>query len=129
ALLARAATIALGLLVAHSVVDYPLRTGAMAAVFAFACGLLVTPPRAARHPAAASSPALARSRRTADVPWTADPGTLPAYGPSVAGDEAGAGARSPVGERWGPGVEWPRAWQSESGDNGDGTGGAEGGGD
>ena len=44
--LARAATIVIVLLLAHSLVDYPLRTGAMMAVMAFACALLIPPPTA-----------------------------------------------------------------------------------
>ena len=47
-ILVRAATLAIGLLVAHSFVDYPLRTGAMMAVMAFACALLIEPPPEAR---------------------------------------------------------------------------------
>jgi O-antigen ligase len=42
-LLARAATIAIPLILAHSIVDYPLRTGAMMAVFAFSCAFLIEP--------------------------------------------------------------------------------------
>lgn len=42
--LARAASLIIALLLAHSVVDYPLRTGAMMAVFAVACALLIDPP-------------------------------------------------------------------------------------
>lgn len=42
-LLARAATLIIVLLLAHSFVDYPLRTTALMAVFAFACGLLFEP--------------------------------------------------------------------------------------
>ena len=42
--LARAATIVIGLIIAHSFVDYPLRTGAMMAIMAFACALLIEPP-------------------------------------------------------------------------------------
>jgi O-antigen ligase len=41
--LARAATIVVALLVVHSVFDYPLRTGAMMAVMAFSCALLIEP--------------------------------------------------------------------------------------
>src|SRR5262249_50217627 len=41
--LARAATVVVGLILAHSLVDYPLRTGAIMGVLAFACGLLVVP--------------------------------------------------------------------------------------
>ena len=42
--LARAATIVIALVIAHSFVDYPLRTGAMMAIMAFACALLIEPP-------------------------------------------------------------------------------------
>jgi O-antigen ligase len=42
--LARAATLVVALLIVHSLVDYPLRTGAMAAIMAFACALLIEPP-------------------------------------------------------------------------------------
>ena len=41
--LARAGTIVVGLILAHSLVDYPLRTAALSATFALACGLLLTP--------------------------------------------------------------------------------------
>jgi hypothetical protein len=43
-MLQRGATLVIGLLLAHSFVDYPLRTTAMSVVFAFACALLVPPP-------------------------------------------------------------------------------------
>jgi hypothetical protein len=43
-LMARAATLSIGLLLAHGLVDYALRTDALLAVFAFACALLVPPP-------------------------------------------------------------------------------------
>ena len=42
-LLARAATITIALLLAHSFVDYPLRTNALMGLFAFCCALLVAP--------------------------------------------------------------------------------------
>ena len=41
--LARAATIVVALLIAHSFVDYPLRTGGMMTIMAFACAILVEP--------------------------------------------------------------------------------------
>ena len=44
--LARAATLVIGLLIAHSLVDYPLRTGAMMAILAFACALVGRAPGA-----------------------------------------------------------------------------------
>jgi O-antigen ligase len=40
---ARAATIASGAILAHSLVDYPLRTAAMSAVFAMCCALMAEP--------------------------------------------------------------------------------------
>jgi O-antigen ligase len=42
-LLVRAASLVVVLLSAHSLVDYPLRTTAMAVLFAVACGLLIAP--------------------------------------------------------------------------------------
>ncbi|MDH4980688.1 O-antigen ligase family protein [Hyphomicrobium sp. D-2] len=59
--LMRAAVLIVGLLLLHSLVDYPLRTGAMAAVFALACGLLMPPPRSANDRADAPSAAEPRS--------------------------------------------------------------------
>jgi O-antigen ligase len=43
--MARAASVAIGVVLLHSIVDYPLRTSAIAAVVAFACALLVPAPR------------------------------------------------------------------------------------
>jgi O-antigen ligase len=40
---ARAASLVIGLLLAHSLVDYPLRSAAMMCVFALACGLMLAP--------------------------------------------------------------------------------------
>jgi O-antigen ligase len=44
--LARASSLAVGLLLAASAVDYPLRTETLACLFGFACGCLTTPPAA-----------------------------------------------------------------------------------
>jgi O-antigen ligase len=46
---ARAATIASAAILAHSVVDYPLRTAAIAAVFAMCCALMAEPRAKARR--------------------------------------------------------------------------------
>lgn len=46
--LARAATVAILMLLAHSAVDYPLRTPALATLFAFLCGCMIAPERG-RH--------------------------------------------------------------------------------
>ena len=57
--LARAGSTVAGLLLLHSIVDYPLRTTALAVVFAFACAVL-NPPRSDRDAAAAWPPKPAR---------------------------------------------------------------------
>jgi len=44
--LARAGSIAIGIVLLHSLVDYPLRTSAIAAVMALAAGLMIQPPAA-----------------------------------------------------------------------------------
>lgn len=47
---ARAASLVIGLLLAHSLVDYPLRSPAMMCVFALACGLMLAPRAASADP-------------------------------------------------------------------------------
>jgi O-antigen ligase len=49
-LFARAASIAVALLLVHSALDYPLRTLALSVVFALACGLLFPAAEAVRRP-------------------------------------------------------------------------------
>jgi O-antigen ligase len=53
----RAATVAIGIVLLHSIVDYPLRTSAIAAVIAFACALLVPAPRREAKSSEAEEPA------------------------------------------------------------------------
>jgi O-antigen ligase len=123
-LLARAATVIVVLLLLHSSVDYPLRTSAMMAVFAFACALLVDPtgepdsePRGHRQnvrqtervgqretPGQRERVTQNQLRHAADNPA---PPLLPVG--RVAG---GAAIPSPkFGELWGKDVEWPEAWR------------------
>jgi O-antigen ligase len=118
--LARAATIVVALIVVHSFVDYPLRTGAMMAVLAFACGLMFDPvamtqdgpPRdsteqgvdadhgavAASIASAAQQPTSARAVRKelAETPKVADAPTQPSS------------------ERWGTDMDWPEEWRPSS---------------
>lgn len=51
--LARIAGVATALLLIHSIVDYPLRTLALACVFAFACGLMTPVPPSRQRPSGA----------------------------------------------------------------------------
>jgi O-antigen ligase len=43
AALARAGSVMIGIVLAHSIVDYPIRTAAIVAVFAFGCALMIPP--------------------------------------------------------------------------------------
>ena len=109
--LARAATIVVGLVVAHSFVDYPLRTGAMMAIMAFACALMIEPPcGVGDHMAAPSMDKRARHRRThrpepvPSAPYPISPRTTKS-----------PAARPPLpGGRWGSNIEWPEEWSDAS---------------
>ena len=111
--LARAATIVIGLLLAHSLVDYPMRTGAIMAVFAFSCACLIEPVRAAdQKPRIA--PALPReARQRSGVPARAVsmPPSDPSFAP-VRRDETKTRPVPQFGGRWGEDVEWPDEWQN-----------------
>jgi O-antigen ligase len=116
--LARAATVVVALLMVHSFVDYPMRTGAILAVFAVACAFIIEPLRSAeddRRPAlglardaarrmAAPKPAVAAATLMAD----------PAVGPPpvrLTTEIAQASQRQSVG-RWGEEIDWPEQWQN-----------------
>lgn len=111
--LARAATIVVALLVAHSFFDYPLRTGAMMAVMAFACALLIEPPitepdegqelrtdakRTRRRP----------TRRLKDAS-PQKPTSLPPL--SLGSSEAPS---LPTEQRWAADAGWPEEWTKPS---------------
>jgi O-antigen ligase len=98
---ARAATIVTALIVAHSLLDYPLRTTAMGAILAFACGLLI-PPLAADSGETLDR---ARSDRAASAARkTPRPPSRPTTAP-----HAPISPHSP--ERWGRDIEWPDEWR------------------
>lgn len=108
--LARAASIFILLLLVHSLVDYPLRTGAMMCVFAFGCALLVEPLRAgrreadvsARDPVEAPFDALGAEQPWGHPPWPVQtPELAPAPDP----------ARPAAGGLWGEDIEWPEVWR------------------
>lgn len=67
--MARAGTILVGMLLAHSLVDYPLRTAALSTLFAFACGVMIptvgqeAEPRSGRRLAAGGRALPRRSRQ------------------------------------------------------------------
>ncbi len=89
ALLERAATLIIALLLAHSLVDYPLRTMALSTVFAFMCAILALP--------ALASPVIdERPHRQSHL---GAPPQLPAEDAPVRG------------EKWGSEIHWPQDWQ------------------
>lgn len=107
-LLARAATLVVALLLAHSLLDYPLRTAAIMAVVAVACGFMLEPVQVAAREAvrprpaerAAGAPQLPAT--TAALPWPSPTTTVVPPSPPK------------PSRRWGEGVEWPAAWRKPS---------------
>jgi len=112
--LSRAATIAVALIVTHSFLDYPLRTAAMTAILAFACGLMVETLGADDR---------AKERRARPLFDTTAQGTAPRVmavspaatsPPAIAADQEPAPSNQPPRQRparWGDDVEWPEAWR------------------
>lgn len=96
--LTRAATVIIALLLVHSVVDYPLRTAALGAVFALACAFLIEP--------RTGSTQKIRSQTQRHEPPSEVPRDRTAGQPIV--------EPSPQGRRWGSGIEWPTDWQRKS---------------
>jgi O-antigen ligase len=110
--LARAATIVIGLLIAHSAVDYPIRTGAMMAVMAFACALLIEP-LPAKHETRQTAIAVTPEpplRRKEQRPEPALPKPRP---PETPADNAGRNQA----QRWGTDIDWPQEWSKPADKN------------
>jgi hypothetical protein len=151
ALLARAAGCAIVLVLAHSLVDYPLRTAAISAVFALACGMLVNPrslrsdgspgqeSEAVPEPvvvAEAPRPRAPQPRQPFDITWAGQgPSQAPAPRPGKAAPSpsepaftsAAAGPDQPGAQKrrvqWTTDEEWPEAWRQPSNTKRDGDGG------
>jgi O-antigen ligase len=111
--LARAATIAVALIVIHSFLDYPLRTAAMTAILAFACGLMVetlgVDDGAKQRRVRASFDTTAQD--AAPRVMAVSPAASPA---AIAADHEPAPSYPQPRQRparWGDDVEWPEAWR------------------
>ena len=107
-LLARAATLIVALLAAHSFVDYPLRTGAMMALMAFACGLLVAPPMRAEEDE--DRPKKRSEKRRREPAESAAAPRSPTTSRAGVGSDDTRAASS--GGQWGQGIRWPEEWRS-----------------
>ena len=103
-----------GLIIIHCLFDYPLRTGAMMAVMAFACALLIEPPIGSaegreKHAVIREKIQYLDTRRP--EPVTASPllaptaleATRPVDVLSLSADR-----------RWGANVEWPEEWSTSA---------------
>jgi hypothetical protein len=100
-----------GLLMAHSVVDYPLRTDGMMAVLALACALLVAPLVEARDELRVEALEGRPRIRQRSAPQTvAVPRARPRPEP-VASAVAPALAMAPAAERPLEGLDWPEEWR------------------
>jgi hypothetical protein len=116
-LLARSATIVISLLLLHSLVDYPLRTGAMMAVLGVSCALLIRPKIADTAPslalaAVAASDGRHKERVASQVPGNS-PGRSDPVRPaksmkSLLPRERDDHRDLPIQE-----IEWPEAWRSK----------------
>jgi O-antigen ligase len=106
--LARAATLAIVLVLAHSLLDYPLRTAAMMAVVALAGALLIEPVKATRREGV--RPAHGMRAATAPPLAPAAPG-MPQSPQSPQGTAVAPLSAPKTPKRWGEGVAWPEAWR------------------
>lgn len=97
-LLARSASLVLVLICAHSLVDYPLRTAAIMALFAFAAALMVEAPDDLMQPRVAESRRRPEPRRT-DAALVRPTPIKPTDSPQ------------PAKEDWSD-MEWPEAWRA-----------------
>lgn len=105
--LARAASLVIALLLLHSLVDYPLRTGAMIAVFAFSCALLIAPQTSGEAVAAYAD---ATRRRKESANFTPQDSHRRQAGSANPTNPESPSSPRPR-ERWGQAIEWPEAWR------------------
>jgi hypothetical protein len=96
----------IGLLLAHSFVDYPMRTEAIMAVFAVSCALLIAPLRPAES--AMRSTLLPGRHETSHQP---SPDLSPATATTMPTREAAVWHAPQAGGRWGEEIEWPDQWR------------------
>jgi hypothetical protein len=97
------------LIIAHSFVDYPLRTGAIMGLLAFACGLLVEPFGVEEKTSPPDQVRAARARQPSikeRIP--AGVGARQLREPPSLG-----GAEPQHAPRWGEDIQWPSEWRAK----------------
>jgi len=99
-----AAVSALGivLIAGHSIVDYPLRTGGIMALFAMLCAFLCEPAVVAPQAISTGLNAKRKMRLAVDPPGEAQRGSR--------ADSAAGG--HPADTQWGQDIQWPAAWRN-----------------
>jgi O-antigen ligase len=107
--MARSATIILVLLAFHSFVDYPLRTAAVTAVVAFACGLLVAP--SAEPDKATSLREECSDRHSVKKQRRNPPARVGAATLAGGVRTRSTPSRESGWKPWGEGTTWPEAWR------------------
>jgi O-antigen ligase len=139
--LIRAATIVPLLLLAHSLVEFPLRTGAIMAVMVFACAMLIESPVRAEGTEEANLQVPERAGHgnrhgLEPVPSLAKPASRPkpqATTPALSSARPASKPNSqvktseapphPSSQRWGADIEWPKEWsKAATSPSPDGTG-------
>ena len=122
--LVRAATIVIALIIAHSFVDYPLRTGAMMAIMAFACALLIEPPVGAED---VLEPQALRKRTRHRGVHRLEPSPSPVLSRRSSARSASAELSEvpsrATGGQWGADIQWPEEWRKPSEPSSPGTSG------
>ncbi len=122
--LPRAATLVIALLIAHSSVDYPLRTGALMGIFAFAAALLMPAPIGSGRAEEIIHQKSRTSTREQPKPENyVSPEPVPAMSldasvawPSAKVNQTLTGrpaSDTRSGERWGKDVLWPEEWRTK----------------
>jgi O-antigen ligase len=109
--LARAATVIIALILVHSFFDYPLRTGAIMAIMAFSCALLIEP-IAATEPVVEVAEASKKTRHRRQPKLSPVPALPPVPSGGYAVSEIPD--RPSAGERWGSDIQWPEEWRKDS---------------
>src|SRR5262249_36365172 len=124
--LARAATLVVGLIIAHSLVDYPLRTGAIMGLLSFACGLRVEPVRVDEETLAHEPlrtvrprqrskkekfPAGVAARQLREPPSPGDAKPQPSLGDDANPQPSLTDAKPQHPQRWGEDIQWPSEWR------------------
>jgi O-antigen ligase len=108
--LARAATVVIALLLAHSFVDYPMRTEAIMAVFAVCCAFMIEPVND-RDEGAKFAASLERYLVRRKPQPEARPTTVAAAVTSASRSAPVGQVQTQQAKGWGEGIEWPDEWR------------------